>query len=60
MARQHLFGFGTMSKQLKLSAALSVMLMAAYVLFGQQAATSHAAISGASGITEASAPVIGR
>lgn len=49
-----------MSKQLKVSAAFSVMLMAAFALFGQQAATSHTPIAGASGIVEASAPAIGR
>jgi hypothetical protein len=60
MAREHHMGFGTMSKKLALSSALSVALMAAFALFGQQATASHATGSSASGLIEVSAAAIGR
>jgi hypothetical protein len=59
MARKHLTGFGTMSKKLALSSALSVALMAAFALFGHQAAEHQSGAGDTAAVVEASAAGLG-
>jgi hypothetical protein len=59
MARKLQIGFGTMSKKLALSSALSVALMAAFALFGQQAAERQTGASNTASVVEVSAAGLG-